>query len=109
MDVASAILKTVKKAGNTTAESVAAVKKVVSELSAGCKQRSSATNQAERMRWRTKSPKLIVEARFGKFGWQFIFIPETLSEAFREIEEQYENIKDDPAFLAELIQLAGGK
>ena len=30
------------------------------------------------------------------------FIPKTLSEAFREIEEQYDLIKNDPDFLAEL-------
>jgi len=37
---------------------------------------------------------------FGKFGGQCI--PETLSEAFLEIEENYNQIKSDPDFLAEL-------
>lgn len=37
---------------------------------------------------------------FGKFGGQFI--PETLSYAFREIEDKYEVVKNDPEFLAEL-------
>jgi len=41
-----------------------------------------------------------LETHFGKFGGQFI--PETLSFAFREIEEKYNLIKDDPEFLAEL-------
>jgi len=40
------------------------------------------------------------ETHFGKFGGQFI--PETLSYAFREIEEKYNAIKDDPEFQAEL-------
>lgn len=44
--------------------------------------------------------KLNINKRFGKFGGQFI--PETLSEAFREIEEEYVKIKDDKDFLAEL-------
>merc|ERR1711957_77865 len=42
------------------------------------------------------------ETHFGKFGGQFI--PETLSYAFREIEEKYEAIKNDPEFLAELAE-----
>merc|ERR1719148_451272 len=42
------------------------------------------------------------ETHFGKFGGQFI--PETLSYAFREIEEKYNEIKNDPGFLAELAE-----
>ena len=38
--------------------------------------------------------------RFGEFGGQFI--PETLSEAFRQIEEEYERMMSDPDFLAQL-------
>lgn len=104
--VGSAILKAVQKAGNTTAERVTAVKNIVSELSAGCKQGNNASNQATILGRKPEDgvadeiAKLNINKRFGKFGGQFI--PETLSEAFREIEEEYEKIKDDPAFLAEL-------
>jgi len=104
--VGSAILKAVQKAGNTRAERVAAVKKIVSELSAGCKQGSAATNQAKILGRKPEDEvadeiaKLSVKSRFGRFGGQFI--PETLSEAFREIEAEYAKIKDDPSFLAEL-------
>mmetsp|Transcript_3289 Transcript_3289/g.5085 ORF Transcript_3289/g.5085 Transcript_3289/m.5085 type:complete len:699 (+) Transcript_3289:258-2354(+) len=104
--VGSAILKTVQKAGNTRAERVAAVKKIVQELSAGCKQGKEATNQATILGRKPEDSladeiaKIGEKARFGKFGGQFI--PETLSEAFREIEEQYDLIKNDPDFLAEL-------
>mmetsp|Transcript_21380 Transcript_21380/g.38297 ORF Transcript_21380/g.38297 Transcript_21380/m.38297 type:complete len:698 (+) Transcript_21380:188-2281(+) len=104
--VGSAILKTVQKAGDSRAERVAAVKKIVSELSAGCKQGAAATNQATLLGRKPEDAaadeiaKLSIKARFGRFGGQFI--PETLSEAFREIEEEYEKIKNDEAFLAEL-------
>merc|ERR1719491_1006542 len=37
---------------------------------------------------------------FGNFGGQYI--PETLSEAFREIEEAYNTYKNDPTFLKEI-------
>jgi len=104
--VGSAILKAVQKAGNTQAERVAAVKKIVSELSAGCKQGDGAMNQAKILGRKPEDAvadeiaKLSVKSRFGKFGGQFI--PETLSEAFREIEAEYAKVKDDPTFLAEL-------
>lgn len=104
--VGSAILKAVQKAGDSTAERVAAVKKIVSDLSAGCKQGSTASNQAKILGRKPEDEvadeiaKLSMKAHFGKFGGQFI--PETLSEAFREIEEEYLKIKDDPSFLEEL-------
>ena len=104
--VGSAILKAVQKAGDSRAERVAAVKKIVSELSAGCKQGSDVVNQAKILGRKPDDnvadeiAKLSIKSRFGRFGGQFI--PETLSEAFREIEEEYAKVKDDPAFLAEL-------
>ena len=104
--VGSAILKAVQKAGESTEERVAAVKEIVSELSAGCKQGSEPHNQAKILGRKPEDEvadeiaKLNINKRFGKFGGQFI--PETLSEAFREIEEEYAKIKDDPDFLAEL-------
>jgi len=104
--VGSAILKAVQKAGESTDERVAAVKKIVGELSAGCKQGSDVSNQAKILGRKPEDDvadqiaQLNINKRFGKFGGQFI--PETLSEAFREIEEEYAKIKDDPDFLAEL-------
>jgi len=104
--VGSAILKAVQAAGNTQGERCEAVKTIVSNLSAGCKQGSDASNQATILGRKPDDDvsdqiaQLNINKRFGKFGGQFI--PETLSEAFREIEEQYEKIKNDPDFLAEL-------
>ena len=104
--VGSAILKAVQKAGPSTEERVSAVKKIVSELSAGCKQGNAPENQAKILGRKPEDDvadeiaKLNLNKRFGNFGGQFI--PETLSEAFREIEEEYAKIKDDPDFLAEL-------
>ena len=104
--VGSAILKAVQAAGDSTAERVAAVKKIVSDLVAGCKQGEGASNQAKILGRKPEDEvadefaKLGMKARFGKFGGQFI--PETLSEAFREIEEEYEKIKNDPEFLKEI-------
>ena len=52
-----------------------------------------AINESELEEKKTKS-------RFGRFGGQFI--PETLSEAFREFEEAYDKYKYDPDFLEEV-------
>ena len=41
--------------------------------------------------------------RFGEFGGQYI--PETLMNALYELEEAYDNCKDDPEFQAELNRL----
>eukprot|EP00986_Skeletonema_menzelii_P006612 scaffold2525_cov183-Skeletonema_menzelii.AAC.2 len=104
--VGSAILKALQAAGSTQGERVEAVKTIVSNLSAGCKQGSTPLNQAQILGRKPDDEvadqiaALNINKRFGKFGGQFI--PETLSEAFREIEEEYEKIKDDPSFLAEL-------
>ena len=104
--VGSAILKAVQAAGNTQGERCDAVKTIVSNLSAGCKQGSDPSNQAKILGRKPDDDvsdqiaALNLNKRFGKFGGQFI--PETLSEAFREIEEHYDKIKNDPDFLAEL-------
>jgi len=104
--VGSAILKAVQAAGNSQGERCEAVKTIVSNLSAGCKQGSAPTNQATILGSKPDDDvtdqiaALNINKRFGKFGGQFI--PETLSEAFREIEEKYNEIKEDPSFLAEL-------
>merc|ERR1712238_580396 len=42
------------------------------------------------------------ETHFGKFGGQYI--PETLSVAFKEIEEVYARLKVDPDFIAEVAR-----
>eukprot|EP00804_Cyclotella_cryptica_P000741 CCRYP_001034-RC/>CCRYP_001034-RC protein AED:0.02 eAED:0.02 QI:342/1/1/1/1/1/2/295/629 len=103
--VGSAILRAVQEAGDSTEERVEAVRKIVGELCGGLKQ-TGAVNQALSL-GRVPEDGVVEEIgrlnaskRFGKFGGQFI--PETLSEAFREIEEKYELIKNDPDFLAEL-------
>jgi len=104
--VGSAILRAVQAAGDTTAERSAAVKKLVSELSAACKQGADASNQATALGQKPDDAiadefsRLSAAKRFGNFGGQYI--PETLSEAFREIEEAYGKVKDDPTFLAEI-------
>ena len=103
--VGSAILKAIQEAGETTEERVAAVTKIVSDLCTGLKQ-TGASNQAQSLGRVPEDGvseeigKLNTNKRFGKFGGQFI--PETLSEAFREIEAEYEKIKDNKEFLAEL-------
>ena len=43
------------------------------------------------------------KSRFGRFGGQFI--PETLSEAFREFEDAYDRFKNDADFLEEISVL----
>jgi tryptophan synthase len=99
--VGSAILKAVEAAGPdaTTAQRAAAVKKYVSELITGTPQKNPA-NQCTVV---GKTPTVLQlppdESRFGDFGGQFI--PETLSEAFREIDAEYKKIKLDPEFQAE--------
>ena len=102
--VGSAILNAMEKKGEdaTTEERALAIKTIVSDLVTGCKQGSNPANQATAL---GHIPAILTEdraasKRFGRFGGQFI--PETLSEAFREIEEKYNEIKDDPVFLAEI-------
>jgi tryptophan synthase len=103
--VGSAILKAMDTVGKdaTTAEKAGAVKDIISNLCTGLKQSVDASNQASIL-GRIPDGKLDddrhKQTHFGKFGGQFI--PETLSEAFREIEEEYNKIKEDPEFLAEL-------
>ncbi len=41
--------------------------------------------------------------RFGKFGGRYV--PETLMNALIELEEAYEQYKDDPEFIAEVRYL----
>jgi tryptophan synthase len=101
--VGSAILKAMDAAGEdaTTEERAAAVKKIVAELTTGCKQKEGATNQATSLGQIPKvSLALSDKSRFGKYGGQYI--PETLSVAFAEFEKAYDDLKDDPDFLDEL-------
>ena len=103
--VGSAILHTIQACGKdaTSEERATAVREKIAHLCTGLKQASDAKNQATRL---GAIPNAIDSeernkvTHFGKFGGQFI--PETLSEAFREIEEKYNQIKSDPDFLAEL-------
>jgi tryptophan synthase len=103
--VGSAILHAIEAAGKdaTTEEKANAVREKIAHLCTGLKQAADAKNQATALG--SIPTGIDVEERyrqthFGKFGGQFI--PETLSEAFREIEEKYNEIKNDPDFLAEL-------
>jgi len=100
--VGSAILNAMDK-GEDVAARTAAVKSIVADLSKGLVQSSDAKNQASELsRVCTVSDVSDTSSRFfgGKFGGQYI--PETLSEAFREIEEAYNMYKDDKTFLDEI-------
>lgn len=110
--VGSAILKTIEAAGaySSTDIRVRAVEKLITNLCSGLYQREHIKNQTTILKsasisLSTKTMNLHERqqcTRFGNFGGQFI--PETLWEAFREIEEVYFTIKNDPNFLAELDQ-----
>ena len=43
------------------------------------------------------------KGRFGEFGGQYV--PETLMNAVKEVEEAYEHYKNDPEFVKELDDL----
>lgn len=101
--VGSSILNAMKDLGDdaTTEEKADAVRGVISHLVTGVKQSEDARNQATKLgqvpkEWADTNDK----TRFGEFGGQYI--PETLSVAFEEIEEKYDEIKNDPEFMAEL-------
>jgi len=104
--VGSAILKGIDTCGKdaTTQERAAKIKGIISNLTTGCSQKTEALNQASALGQvpdiKPEDPTSSSPSMFGKFGGQFI--PETLSEAFREIEEKYGEIKDDPDFIAEV-------
>ncbi len=105
--VGSAILRAMDKVGRgaKTEEKANAVRDIISTLCTGLEQSPNAKHQATLL-GRTPAIKTNEDrhkvTHFGKFGGQFI--PETLSEAFREIEVEYEKIKNDPEFLAELME-----
>jgi len=103
--VGSAILKAMDKVGKeaSSEEKANAVRDIISHLCTGLNQATDAKHQATALGTipsGSMSDERHKVTHFGKFGGQFI--PETLSEAFREIEEEYNRIKNDPDFLAEL-------
>lgn len=103
--VGSAILKAMEAAGEdaTTEERANAVREIVSHLTTGVKQAEGAKNQATVLgQVPAESEALGDKTRFGKFGGQYI--PETLSVAFEEFEKAYDELKDDPDFLAEIAR-----
>merc|ERR1719491_2723331 len=107
--VGSEILKAVASCGEDAATDVRAemIRSKIAHLCTGLTQDPNVvTNQATALGSVPPSPvdasSRNLQTHFGKFGGQFI--PETLSYAFREIEEKYELIKDDPEFLAELAE-----
>ena len=72
-------------------------------LKDGTIQKEGASNQAKVLGKLAQPEEVHIEgSSFGMFGGQYI--PETLSEAFREITEQYSIIKDDPEFLEEIAR-----
>jgi len=101
--VGSAIVKAMDELGEdaTTEQRAEAIRKTTAHLKAGCKQAPDAKNQATKL---GQIPKEWVgddkKSRFGEFGGQYI--PETLSVAFEEIEQAFEDAMNDPEFLAEL-------
>jgi len=101
--VGSAVLKAMDSAGESTTERAGAVKDLVSHFVTGVKQAETAKNQATAVgKVAEESNANPDKSRFGKFGGQFI--PETLSVAFAEIEAEYDAVKDDPEFLAEIAR-----
>merc|ERR1719148_43502 len=107
--VGSEILKCVAKCGEDAATEIKAdtLRAKVADLVSGIVQNpAEVINQATALGSIPPSPvdaaPRHLQTHFGKFGGQFI--PETLSYAFREIEEKYNLIKDDPEYLAELAE-----
>lgn len=104
--VGSAILRALEKAEPTTEARAEAVRTIVADLCTGLKQSPDAKNQATAVGQVVNvvdgDDEAANRARFGKFGGQYI--PETLSEAFREIEEAYFKLKDDPDFIDEIAR-----
>ena len=101
--VGSAILRALDAAGEdaTTEERANAVRESVAHLASGCKQADDAKNQATALGQKPQIANALGDnSRFGKFGGQYI--PETLSVAFAEFEKAYDELKDDPDFLAEI-------
>jgi tryptophan synthase len=101
--IGSAILKAMDTCGDdaTTEERADAIREIVAHLKSGTKQAGTAKNQATKLgqvpaSWGEEAKN----SRFGKFGGQYI--PETLSLAFEEIEQKYDEIKNDPEFIKEL-------
>jgi len=99
--VGSALLNAIKDE-TTPAGRAQAMKQKVAELVAGTQQSDQAVNQAtklsqEALEWKEMGTDA---SRFGQFGGQYI--PETLSVAFEEIEANYNELKQDKDFLAEL-------
>ena len=103
--VGSQILKAIDGLGDDEPNKIElqakAVKETVAHLASGCKQQEGAKNQATKLgqipaEWNEAAKP----SKFGDFGGQYI--PETLSVAFEEIEQKYDEIKNDPEFLAEL-------
>jgi len=102
--VGSAILRALEAAEATTEARAKAVKDIVADLCTGLNQGDGAKNQSSAVGQVVDvadgEDEAALKARFGRFGGQYI--PETLSEAFREIEEAYNNLKYDPEFLDEI-------
>ena len=99
--VGSAILNAIDAAGPDadTATRAEAVRAIISDLVTGTPQKSPVNQCAVVGKTPLPPGANADDSRFGDFGGQFI--PETLSEAFREIDAEYKKIKVDPEFQAE--------
>lgn len=97
--VGSAILNSIDASPDKSPEQKRKeIAEFVATLAKGTKQKEGAKNQATVLSKDANPPDAVLEgSNFGMFGGQYI--PETLSEAFREISEQYAVIKDDPEFV----------
>ena len=95
--VGSAIINAIQNAGST-AERVAAVKKLVKDLTTGPTPATASDNGVQPRD--TAEVEKRPEYAFGEFGGRYI--PETLMEAHEELERQYNIAKADPEFQAEV-------
>ena len=95
--VGSAIINAIQNAGST-AERVAAVKKLVKDLTTGPTPTTASDNGVQPRE--TAEVEKRPEYAFGEFGGRYI--PETLMEAHEELERQYNIAKADPEFQAEV-------
>ena len=107
--VGSAFVKAIDSApkGESPAPSVEKfVASMTSLPGAGKRKTSDQQDKANPSKKAKKHPELggfSEEAHFGEFGGRYV--PETLVEAHRELEEAYKKCKADPAFQAEVAEM----
>lgn len=97
--VGSAILKVIQENPDGPAR---AVKAFVESLLISAKRCDVFSNPPSK-RQKVSEPKKLGEPHFGDYGGSYI--PETLVQCHRELEEAYEAAKKDPAFHAEIAEM----